>query len=431
MKRARQLWLAVQVVGLSFVVLGCTSAPEDDERTGSLVGGLGPLPGAIRGMHYETAGHVGTTDAEGRFRYRTGQSVRFSVGALGFQPVTGAARVSPFQLANGQSCDVGAPLLRVLQAVFSLDEDDDLDNGVSLPDVPKAENLTVVGELDEPALEASLQVLRPSAKLMDSALALERFIRQVNDEAWEGENSPTFFFPDSVYRGQGTATDGKRWFFSSANHLQRTNSAFEAEVDNFAPIPTDIFKLGGKHIGDIDVHEGLLYASIEDKPDFLHPFVVTYDLETLEPTGPGRLLPEELQLQGVPWVCVDGPRQRLYSADWDPTDHINVYDLANLALVKALPLEPPIGRIQGAKVFRGQLYAASDNDDKSIYKIDLDTGIVMKLLGLDTPKSEAEGLALTEDADGAHLHVLNVVIPNVDFVTFLRTRAPLRDDVCP
>ena len=42
-------------------------------------------------------------------------------------------------------------------------------------------------------------------------------------------------------------------------------------------MPVDIFKLGGNHIGDIDVLDGKLYAPIEDGPDYLNPYIVTYD----------------------------------------------------------------------------------------------------------------------------------------------------------
>lgn len=100
----------------------------------------------------------------------------------------------------------------------------------------------------------------------------------------------------------------------------------------------------------------------------------------------------------------------------------NVYDLDDLAFVRLL-LTPAIGLIEGAKVF-GPLYASSDDEQKSVYAIDLDTGMVMKRFTLGTPKSEAEGLALTRHADGARMHVLNVVIPNVDFVEYLWNAPP-------
>ncbi|HVM98173.1 MAG TPA: hypothetical protein VMT89_17390, partial [Candidatus Acidoferrales bacterium] len=206
-------------------------------------------------------------------------------------------------------------------------------------------------------------------------------------------------------------------------------------VANELPIPDEVAHAGGNHIGDIDVDEGLLYAAIEDGPQYLHPYIVTYDKQTLQPTGNTYLLPQELHTKGVPWVAVDGPRHAVYTAEWAPTQRINVFDRDHaLAFVKTIELTPAIERVQGAKVFGGALYASSDNDAKTTYKIDLDTGTVMQMFTLDTPGSEAEGLALTSDADGVHAHVLNALNnqlpPKFEFDHWKRTQAPLRDQLC-
>ena len=340
--------------------------------------------------------------------------------------------MSPFQLAGANDCAAGDPLVHVLQILQSLDADANLDNGIQLPELPVGNPSRKVSDLAAGDLAQAVTDQSAGATLVDAAPALERFIRLIDDEAWTAGTVTQFLLPDAVYRAQGVATDGKSWFFSSTNHLQRTNQAFESQVDNVVPIPSDIAQQGGNHIGDIDVHGGLLYAPIEDGPAYLHPYIVTYDAETLEPTGKSYLLPQALLTKGVPWVAVDGPRQRVYTAEWDPTERINVFDLTNdLALVTKLELTTAIGRIQGAKVFGGEMYASSDNDDKSIYKIDLDTGTVIKLFALGTTGSEVEGLALTHEADGAHVHIENVVVPAVNFADYLRTRAPLRDSICP
>ncbi|MBI3202357.1 MAG: hypothetical protein HYZ29_12525 [Myxococcales bacterium] len=426
------LRLRIVALGAALALAGCSSpTDDDDERQGELVGGTGPLPGAIQGLYYRAGDHEGYTDAAGTFRYRRGDSVRFSLGALAFEPTPGARWLSPFQLASGSGCAVGAPLTRALQVLHSLDVDGDPGNGLVLPELLAPDTFVAVTGLDDAQLASAITAVSPGAKPVAADGALDAFIRQIDDEEWTQEDGWTFVFPDSVYHGQGVASDGKSWIFSSANHLLRSGPAFEELATNPQPVPKVVRDAGGKHIGDIDVHEGLLYAPIEDAPAFEHPYIVTYDAKTLEPTGDNRLLPKARQPDGVPWVAIDGPRRRLYTAEWDPTDHINVYDLDDLAFVEAIPLSPAIGRIQGAKVFGGQLYASSDDEQKSVYKIDLDTGKVMKRFALGTPNSEAEGLALTQDEDGARAHVLNVVIPNVELARYLRTRAPLRDSICP
>ncbi len=411
----------------------CSSAPDNSSRTGALVGGTGPLPGAISGMHYTAGKLSGYTDTQGHFKYHRGDNVVFSVGALQFRPVKGAALVSPFQLANGSGCAAGDALVHVLQILQSLDTDGKLDNGIQLTELPVGDPPRKVADLGASDLAQAVTDAKPGAALVDGAQALDSFIRQIDSEAWKKtDKGKSFGLPDALYRAQGVATDGKSWFFSSTNHLQRTDKSFVSQVDNANPVPLQLFNLGDNHIGDIDVYDGLLYAPLEDGPTaYLHPYVVTYDAKTLQPTGKTYLLPQKLQTQGVPWVAVDGPRKRVYTAEWDPTKQINAFDLeGNLALVASIPLTTTIGRIQGAKVFGSEMYATSDNDEKSIYKIDLDTGTVIKLFALGTTGSEVEGLALTHESDGAHVHIENVVLPNVNFADYLRTRAPLRDRIC-
>jgi hypothetical protein len=420
-------------LALASVLWGCSSSSAEDEtHTGALVGGTGPLPGFIVGLHYRAGSHSGFTDDSGTFRYQAGDSVVFSLGDLQFEPAKGRGKLSPFQLANGAGCAVGASLTTVLQLLESADEDGDPTNGIRLPEITASGAPRQVSALAPGELDAALQAVRPGASLVAPDVALDRFIRQVDDEAWTEGTGDTFEFPDVVKRGQGVATDGESWFFSSTNHLQRTDPSFEAVVDNAVPLPKNIAQLGGNHIGDIDVFDGRLYAPIEDGPDYQNPYIVTYDSTTLEPTGDQFLLPQALLTEGVPWVAVDGPRRRVYAAEWDPTERIEMFDLDNgLAHLSALELDTPIGRIQGAKVFGGAMYASSDNDDKSIYKIDLDTGTVIKLFALGTANSEVEGLAPVQQADGAHLRILNVVIPTVVFSNYQRTRDPLRDAICP
>ena len=82
--------------------------------------------------------------------------------------------------------------------------------------------------------------------------------------------------------------------------------------------------------------------------------------------------------------------------------------------VGQIQLDETIGRIQGAKVHNGALYAASDNDEKSVYKIDLETGHVEELFRiLDLPGTfaadpflETEGMAFYEGTDGSTMHVI-------------------------
>lgn len=222
---------------------------------------------------------------------------------------------------------------------------------------------------------------------------------------WEQTGSATFLFLDALQRSQGVATDGQSWFFSWQNGLQRTRLDGSKIVDKPFAIPKSIADLGGNHIGDIDYHDGKIYAPIEDGDGYRHPF----DAQTLAFTGTAYELPQHLHTKGVPWVAVDPARGRLYTAEWTDTTALNVFRLDDLSFVGQVPLSTPLGRIQGAKMHQGKLYAAADDDHKSIHRIDPDTGAVADVLDRDLPSgTEAEGLAFLPTVDGAVLHTLDV-----------------------
>ncbi len=385
----------------------------------------------IEGMRYTSGGLSGVTDASGSFRYEQGQPITFSLGGIVFGPVDGAATLTSFQLVGKHLCEVSEGLIRLLVLLEALDSDGNPDSGITLALPPSSGALRPFDSLTDGDLPGLVQELRPGATIPDGPMTLERFIRRVDDEAWETIGTETWGIFSGVPRSQGAAWDGKRWFFSARQSMQRADTAFDVEVQVFG-IPKAIEDLGGNHIGDLDVYNGTLYTAIEDGPAYKHPFVALFDAETLAFTGRSYMLDPAMHTLGVPWVSVDGPRKRVYTAEWDPTERLNIHDLEHeLKFVGNLPLKMKLGRIQGAKVFHGALYAAADDERKTVYKINLETGTVIKLLELGTPGSEMEGIALSADGTNALMHTLNIVAPNVLFVHHKRVRGPVRELACP
>jgi hypothetical protein len=242
----------------------------------------------------------------------------------------------------------------------------------------------------------------------------------------------------AALRSQGVTTDGRGWVFSWQGGLQRT-------LDDFTPVAAGTLPpglavspslgvngenhLGDNHIGDIDYHDGLIYAPVEDggqsagpidinHPEYQAPHIALYDARTLAYTGRSYALDPAIHQAGVPWVAVDGPRRQVYTAEWDmPHDRINVLDLG-MRLKRFLSLHYPaslgagfhLSRIQGAKVDGNTLYATRDDADKTVFAIDLRTGLVTKLFSLNPGvPSELEGLAVRRTPDGALLHVLIIL----------------------
>jgi hypothetical protein len=282
--------------------------------------------------------------------------------------------------------------------------------------------------------------------------------------AWKLVGSDTFRLHDALLRSQGVTTDGHGWVFSWQGGLERT-------LDDYTPMAIGLLppqlavapsldpgggnRLGDNHIGDIDYHDGLIYAPVEDggesvgplnvnDPEYQAPHIALYDARTLAYTGVSYPLDVAISEAGVPWVAVDGRRRQVYTAEWDmPHDRVNVFDL-QMHFKRFLPLRYPaalgpdfhLSRIQGAKVYGHTLYATRDDADKTVFSIDLRTGDVTKLFSLKPAvPAELEGLAVRRTSDGALLHALIVLNNDLpDDATEIRVSfnhyAPVRPKAC-
>lgn len=212
--------------------------------------------------------------------------------------------------------------------------------------------------------------------------------------------------------GQGIASDGESLWFSWNFGLSRNDPALTRTfaADCLNAIPPALKASGHNHIGDIDVHKGILYAPIEDGPGYLSPWVALYDAATLRFTGRAFELDRDYLTEGVPWVAIDGPRKVAYTAEWNNTNRLNVHRLTDFKLIRTVELDRTVPRIQGAKVFRGSLYIARDNrPEHSVEAIDPETGRVTHLF--DRPElgdSEAEGIAFIRARTGTVMSLLEL-----------------------
>lgn len=220
-----------------------------------------------------------------------------------------------------------------------------------------------------------------------------------------------FVLEQALIRGQGITTDGEHYYFSGNFFLTKTTlDATEVVETNLLAIPPQLLLKGCNHIGGISYYDGKIYAAIEDGSDYLHPFIVTFDAETLAYIDIYPL-EQELHVDGVPWVAVDGARGVLYTAEWSNAAVLNVYDLKTVTLLKTVPLSQKLDRIQGAEVYDGKLYLSSDNrqDGKKIFVTDPTTGktdlFAERFVGADV---EAEGMTVYPMADRTLFHVTDI-----------------------
>ncbi|MDQ2621582.1 MAG: hypothetical protein M3Y45_00920 [Actinomycetota bacterium] len=222
--------------------------------------------------------------------------------------------------------------------------------------------------------------------------------------SWVQTGTTTFPIETALFRTQGVASDGQSLWFSWLNGVSRTDLAGEEVLAAryHDAIPDHLRYTGHNHIGDIDVHDGLLYAPIEDGPQYLSPWIAVYRADTLDWTGRSYQLPRQHLTEGVPWVAIDGPRGVAYTAEWNDTTRLNVHRLSDFEILRTVRLDKTVPRIQGAKVFRGSLYVARDNGaEQSIEAIDPDTGQVTHLFDRNLgDEYEAEGIAFVRGPTG-------------------------------
>ncbi len=129
----------------------------DTEQTGQFI------DSPVEGLRYETATHSGITNSNGDFDYKSGETVTFYIGDFALGSATGAARITPFELAgismpvssgdvssaidafynaynneeDGDNDNNNAPLnVAMNMATFmqTIDLDGDPDNGITIPD---------------------------------------------------------------------------------------------------------------------------------------------------------------------------------------------------------------------------------------------------------------------------------------------------------
>lgn len=199
----------------------------------------------------------------------------------------------------------------------------------------------------------------------------------------------------AYFRSQGITTDGETFYFSSKTTLIRTESDAKTLVNaNYFAIPDELKELGIKHIGGLSHYNGFVYAGLEDSKVWDYPIVGVFDADTLELVE-YYIMDAEKITRGLPWVCVDGETGLLYCTDHskNPTKLL-VYDTANeMSFVKEVALSESPYAIQGAEFYNGEIYAATNDDTQSVYKINPENGKTEKLFDRNlTSGSEGEGM---------------------------------------
>ncbi len=210
----------------------------------------------------------------------------------------------------------------------------------------------------------------------------------------------------AIFRSQGITADGENFYFSSKTTLIKTQDDYRTPVNvNLSAIPDELNeKYGIKHIGGISFYNGKIYAGMEDSKVWKYPTVGVFNSDTLELEEYFILSDTEITedgeklvvSRGLPWVAVDGENGILYCTDHSKKPkRLLAFDVNDGMKQKAvIPLSESVPSIQGGEIFNGILYAATNDDNASVYTIDIKTGEAKKLFDRNLLGGEGEGLTL-------------------------------------
>lgn len=185
---------------------------------------------------------------------------------------------------------------------------------------------------------------------------------------------------ETLVRAQGVTTDGESIIYSGKSALERVDTDNSTVLAvNLKAIPAELEALGIKHIGGISVHDGILYAALEDSKVWKHPIIALYDAKTLEFTGTYYELSPERHSHGVPWVAVDGEKGIVYAGDWNNRLGVYMYDIDTMEYIGELKYDSEVKSVQGGEIYGDKIYLGSNDITRAVYSVDLTTGEVQKL----------------------------------------------------
>ena len=165
------------------------------------------------------------------------------------------------------------------------------------------------------------------------------------------------------------ATDGTSYWVSGSTALYRYSKDGELLLANEEAV-ADLEK-PANHIGDIDVHQGELYAGIEwfEDGQGRDIQIAIYDAESLQYLRGFDWEPASGQVE-VSAVVVDPDHDLVWMTDWVNGRYLYRYDLKTGAYRGKLHLRPVPQWPQGIAYLDGHLYVTADDGDADLDEAD-------------------------------------------------------------
>lgn len=168
---------------------------------------------------------------------------------------------------------------------------------------------------------------------------------------------------------QGVATDGEYYYVSGSTALYKYDKEGRLVAENTSPF--EGLPLEANHIGDIDVHDGEIYAGIEWFDDGVGRNIqaAVYDAATLQWVRSIDWREESGQVE-VCGLAVDARRGKLYMADWVDGRYVYRYDLSTGAYDGRVQLRPVPALQQGICAAGDLLLISSDDGEADLGEAD-------------------------------------------------------------
>ena len=202
---------------------------------------------------------------------------------------------------------------------------------------------------------------------------------------------------------QGVAKVDDGWVFSLNDALFRTDDALTETIVVTPAVPPPYAARGFDHIGDIDVVNGVVYASLE-QPDYElgTQAMAFYDAATL--TFMDGI---DVAQHHNSFVTVDPDSGIAYSMDMFGGQALLRYDTRDDWRVLApIAMSTYVDKVQGGDVVGDAVWLSTDDETDGVYRVDLQTGAVQSLGSIGHADGEGEGIDATPLPSG-DLHVLS------------------------
>lgn len=154
---SRRLSLSL-LCSFTLALAGCFDSDGGSSERRALTGAFIDSP--VEGLRYESGSQDGTTDEQGRFRYRTGETVTFHVGDLELGQAAGAEVITPLDLVEGAEDHTDGAVTNIAVLLQTLDQDGNPSNGITItPEIAEQVSLyadRLSFDMDYAAFSASL-----------------------------------------------------------------------------------------------------------------------------------------------------------------------------------------------------------------------------------------------------------------------------------